>query len=95
MARAQIMTSMRARVKTLINNAGARLNRGVDAKDECGRTALMRAAYRGSIDAVKTLMDKCANVNARDLWDVTALTLANAQGRDEIVRLLKEAGAKE
>jgi ankyrin repeat protein len=89
------MTSILTLLKTLINHAKASLNKGVNAKDECGRTALMRAAHHGSADNVKTLLDMGADVNASDLWDVTALTMATAQGRDDIVLLLREAGAKE
>jgi ankyrin repeat protein len=95
MSQASIIALIRARVAPLINNAKALLNWGVDVKDECGRTALMRAAYDGSADTVKTLLGRGANVNARDLSDATALTMAIAGGRDEIERLLKEAGAKE
>ena len=93
MSQARIVALIRARVMPLINNAKVLLNWGVDAKDECGRTALMRAAYDG--DTVRTLLGKGANVSAGDLWDVTALTMANARGHDEIVQLLREAGAKE
>ncbi len=95
MSQTRIVALIRARVMPLINNARALLNWGVDAKDECGRTALMRAAYDGDTDTVRTLLGKGANVNARDLWDVTALTMANARGHDEIVQLLREAEAKE
>lgn len=89
------MTSILALLRTLTNNAKALLNKGVNAKDECGRTALMRAAHHGSADNVKTLLDMGADVNASDLWDVTALIMATARGRDDIVLLLREAGAKE
>ena len=95
MSQASIVALIRARVMPLINNVKALLNWGVDAKDECGRTALMRAAYDGDTDTVKTLLGKGANVNARDLSNATALTMATAGGCDEIERLLKETGAKE
>jgi ankyrin repeat protein len=89
------MTSILALLKALINNAKALLNKDVNAKDECGRTALMRAAHHGSSGNVKTLLDMGADVNTSDPWDVTALIMATAQGRDDIVLLLREAGAKE
>lgn len=95
MSQARIIAMIRARVMPLINNAKALLNWGVDAKDECGRTALMRAAYDGGADTVRTLLRKGANVNARDIADATALTMATAGGCDEIMQLLKEAGAKD
>ncbi len=89
------MASILAALKTLMNNARALLKKDVNAKDECGRTALMRAAHHGSAENVKTLLDMGADVNASDLWDVTALIMAAALGRDDIVLLLREAGAKE
>ncbi len=95
MSQAGIVALIRAWVMPLINNAKALLNWGVDTKDECGRTALMRAAFSGDTDTVKTLLGGGANVNAIDIADATALTLATAGGRDEIVQLLREAGAKE
>ena len=95
MSQTGIVALIRARVMPLINNAKALLNWGVDAKDECGRTALMRAAYDGDTDTVRTLLSRGANVSAKDLSDATALTMATAGGCDEIVQLLKEAGAKD
>ena len=95
MPQARIIAIIRARVMPLINNAKALLNWGVDAKDECGRTALMRAAYDGDTDTVRTLLGRGASVNTRDVSDATALTMAIAGGCDEIVQLLKEAGAKD
>ena len=89
------MASLLELLKALRNNVQALLNKGVNAKDECGRTALMRAAHRGSVDNVKSLLDMGADVNACDMWDVTALIMATARGRDDIVLLLREAGAKE
>lgn len=95
MSQASIIAMIRARVMPLINNAKALLNSGVDVKDECGRTALMRAAYDGNTNIVKTLLGRGANVNARDVADATALTLAISGGCDEIEQLLRDAGAKE
>jgi ankyrin repeat protein len=89
------MTSLLERLKALINNVQALLNKGVNARDECGRTALMRAAHHGSVDNVKKLLEMGADVNASDPWDVTALIMATARGRDDIVLLLRAAGAKE
>lgn len=89
------MTSILALLETLRNKAKHLLNKRVNAKDECGRTALMKAAHHGSADNVKALLDMGADANASDLWDVTALIMATARGRDDIVLLLREAGAKE
>ena len=95
MSQAHIVALIRARAMLLINNAKTLLNRGVDAEDECGRTALMRAAYDGDTDTVRTLLGRGANVNARDVADATALTMAISGGCDEIVQLLKGAGAED
>ncbi len=95
MSQTRIIALIRAWVMRLINNARALLNWGVDTKDECGRTALMRAAYDGDTNIVKTLLGRGANVNERDVADATALTMATAGGCNEIVQLLREAGAKE
>jgi hypothetical protein len=91
----RFVESIRILVKAFRQNKKSLLTKSVNIKDECGRTALMRAAYGGSIETVKKLLGKGADVNARDLWDVTALIMANARGRDEIAQLLREAGANE
>jgi len=95
MVKARLMTSFLMPLKVLRKKVKALLSAKVNVKDECGRTALMRAAYHGRTDTVKTLLGKGADVNARDLCDVTALIMANARGQNEIIQLLKEAGATE
>ncbi len=76
----------------------ALLSRGadVDLTDEAsGNTALMLAANRGFIDLVRLLLDQDAEVGvrAKDGW--TALQAAEMIGDDEIVALLRTAGALE
>lgn len=88
------MTYLLAPLRGFVKMVRARLN-SVNVKDECGRTALMRAAYHGRTDTVKYLLDIGADVNARDPWDVTALIMATARGRTEIMQMLKQAGAAE
>jgi hypothetical protein len=54
--------------------------------------ALMMAAYRGDINAVKDELDKGADVNEKDLC-FTALMRASDKGYTDIVKLLIERGA--
>ncbi|MFH1096665.1 MAG: ankyrin repeat domain-containing protein [Candidatus Desantisbacteria bacterium] len=52
------------------------------------------AAKEGNTMAVKSLIDKGAKVNAKDKDGLTALIFATQNGHTEIVRLLKQSGAK-
>lgn len=60
---------------------------------EQSRTALMRAAERGSLRAVRLLLKKRADVNAKDTFGRTALMLAAAGGHLNVVKALLAAGA--
>jgi ankyrin repeat protein len=80
------------------------LDRGADinAEDSEGYTALINASVTNSPDMVRLLISKGANVNAPSNIIVngkkpgfTPLMIAKAKGRQEIVKLLTEAGAKE
>lgn len=62
----------------------------VDATAMNGNTALMMAAYKRNMPAVRALLDKGAAVN-RTGW--TPLHYAAAAGDDDITRLLLEHGA--
>ena len=81
-------------VSTLIN-AGTEVN----AKDELGRTALIRASSTfasslgGHIEIVKLLLEKGADIDARDRDGWTALLWASYNGKVETVKLLLEKGA--
>jgi ankyrin repeat protein len=79
------------------------LDRGADinAEDSDGYTALINASVINSPDMVRLLLSKGANVNAPSNLMVngkkagfTPLMIAKAKGRQEIVKLLTEAGAK-
>ena len=58
-------------------------------------TVLMEAAGSGRTDIVQLLLAKGADVNAKNNYGETALFWAKKMGHKEIVRILKEAGAKE
>jgi ankyrin repeat protein len=55
----------------------------------------MYAAFEGRTEIVKMLLDKGADVNAKDKYGQTALKVAASQDHTLVVDLLKQAGAKE
>jgi ankyrin repeat protein len=60
-----------------------------DAKYRYDRTALSFAADRGDVEIVKLLLERGADVNAKDtFYSATPLTWAAANGHVEVVRLL-------
>jgi len=58
-----------------------------------GRTTLMLAAFRGDTAAVVNLLERGADVNARDRDGDTALMFAAFKGHALIVALLLQYGA--
>ena len=58
-----------------------------------GRTPLMLAAYRGNTVAVINLLERGADVNARDVDGDTALMFAAYRGHALVVALLLQYGA--
>lgn len=54
---------------------------------------LFAAARKGDVAAVKALLDKGADVNAKTQYGATALSYACDKGHTEVVRLLIERGA--
>ena len=69
----------------------------VNAKDEDGGTALMFASVNGHTDTVKMLLKRGANPNITaksSSGTVSALIYAKRMGHEEIVNILKKAGAK-
>jgi ankyrin repeat protein len=71
----------------------------VNAKNRNGLTALECAVWNGHTELVKLLIAKGADVNEQLNNNETALSIARsrtpASSRDEIVKLLIQAGAKE
>ena len=72
------------------------LSTGVDvnASNEHGTTALMRAAHHGRLHMVKALIARGADPNAVRNDDFTPLTIAAFFGYSDIVRVLVQAGAE-
>lgn len=64
----------------------------INTKDENGMTALILAAEGGYLDVVNVLLDERAGINATSNEGITALMKAK---KEYIVKLLKQAGAKE
>ncbi|HEX8651669.1 MAG TPA: ankyrin repeat domain-containing protein [Pyrinomonadaceae bacterium] len=65
----------------------------LDARDNDGKTALMQATSENNIDSLRVLIESGADVNVVDRLGETALTIAARRGYQEIVELLKKAGA--
>jgi hypothetical protein len=68
----------------------------VNARNAQGLTALMAAVVKGNLPAVRALLARGADVNARlGFYGKTALALAGRWGADsEMVRVLLVAGAR-
>ena len=79
-------------VKTLITK-GADVNAKLIEGEMKGWTALMAAAGKGHTDTVRALLGAGADLNAKDKESKTALTYAKENDHNEIVQLLKQAGA--
>jgi ankyrin repeat protein len=67
----------------------------IDAKDKEGKTALMHAVFNARKEVVQLLIEKKANVHARTNTEESALSLAMRGGRAEIIKILKDFGARE
>lgn len=63
-------------------------------KVNAGETALHMAIGKGRVDMVKLLLELKANPNARKTDGETPLSLARKGDQEDVVRLLKAAGAK-
>jgi ankyrin repeat protein len=66
----------------------------VNTKMKDGRTPLIAATENGSIDMVKLLIQRGANLSATNAKGQTALKFAKKKKNAEIVKMLQAAGAK-
>jgi len=66
----------------------------INARNEHGMTALMRAAYHGRVRLVRVLLEHGADPNVTRNDNFTALSLAAFFGHAEIVDILMQHGAK-
>jgi len=65
----------------------------VDARDGRRRTALLAATHANRIDAARLLIERGADVNAKDEIQDSPFLYAGAEGRLEILRMTIAAGA--
>lgn len=76
-------------LKILLDQIGVSIDHG----DDCGQTALHMAADHASVNALKLLLERGANVAAADQHGVSVLQAAVISGHVEIAKILLEHGA--
>ncbi|ACB51840.1 hypothetical protein cce_2492 [Crocosphaera subtropica ATCC 51142] len=90
-----LMRAINSEICSLLINAGA----NVDAKSLDGKSVLIMNlimfGHQNNLDVIKLLIQAGANVNTKDNNGNTALSLAIEAENTEIIKLLKDAGAKE
>jgi ankyrin repeat protein len=87
--------SVTTEVCGLLLAKGANVNDQLSGADAEGWTALMFASNNGKPDLVKYLISKGADVNHRAKDGTSALSWAIKEKYDEIIKVLKDNGAKE
>lgn len=65
----------------------------VDVADPNANTLLMLAAYHGHAETVRALLDRGANPDLRNARDQSPIAGAMFKGADDVVTVLREAGA--
>jgi uncharacterized protein len=79
----------------LLRKKGANINAALSNQSAKGWTALHYAAVNGDVELVGYLVKYGANVNKATGEGSSPLYLAKLEGQDDIVKILKNAGAKE
>ncbi len=79
----------------LLRKKGANINASLQRKSAMGWTALHYAVVNGDIELVRYLIKHGANVNKATGEGSTPLYLAKVGGNEAIIKILKNAGAKE
>jgi len=69
--------------------------RSLDPKCNTGITPLHMAASKNKLEVVKFLVNKGANINAKDTYGETSLEIATNKGHQAIVEFLNQNGTKE
>ena len=79
----------------LLRKNGANVNAALTRKNATGWTALHYATVNGDIDLVKYLIKHGANINKATSEGSSPLYLAKLGGHDDVVKILRNAGAKD
>lgn len=79
----------------LLRKNGANVNAALTRKNATGWTAIHYATVNGDIDLVKYLIKHGANINKATSEGSSPLYLAKLGGHDDVVKILRNAGAKD
>lgn len=83
-----VLTGEVDKVEAALDKEGTSVD--LDAKDDYGFTALQLAADRGHLEIVKLLVNRGANIGVKDPDGLTAISLAEAADRGDIVAFLED-----
>lgn len=83
-----VLTGEVDKVKEALDKDGSAVD--LDAQDSYGFTALHLAADRGYLEIVKLLVNRGANIGVKDPDGLTAISLAEAGDRQDIIAFLED-----